>query len=334
MKKRLLYGIPVSLALIWLLLGFYGMHQIKHFERLSLQAVLDSPERMQSYGMQPGMTDPSAYGATDFQTVHYVSTPDGVQLEAWYIPAVQKKTRDCVLILHGRGTNRLKQMKMIGLLRELGVHRDHCILLPDLRNSGGSAEAESSLGWDFAEDIVSSMETLKQKWGHDRFVLYAFSTSAMATGVLHYRPDLKERMKAGGLAIKALVFDSPLSNSEANYYFLAHKKFGLPDFVMAGGITFFGWQAPFRLDELRLSHLYPAYQHLPLIIFQSQQDQTTPYSIFEHEYAQIKDPAHIQLHVFEAGDHVRIYQNPLNTATYKSKLAAFFQAHLRAGVPQ
>ena len=70
-----------------------------------------------------------------------------------------------------RGVNRLCSLQYLQLLKDANLDKDYNIFIPDFRNSGASDEARTKLGYNFAQDILHTMEMLKDKYGLNNFTL-------------------------------------------------------------------------------------------------------------------------------------------------------------------
>ena len=315
----ILIGIP---AYIWVGAGVYGMYQIEHFAPLTFDKILSSGKALAHYGITKEKSDPSAFGAKNFQEVTFPSKPDNLLLSAWYI-APKQSPKGCLVFLHGRTANRLRTIKYLSLYKEIGKTQDYGMFFLDFRNSGKSEPSDTALGYEFAEDLTSALEFLNSRFGHKDFIIHAFSTGAMATGLFFHRKELQQRIQSRDIRIRALIFDSPLSNIEESYHLAAKRKFGLPRFVLAGGILFFGLHQPFDLDEMRLGTVARDYADLPVLILQGERDHTTPAYALRRELELLKNPDHIKVRYFPKGEHVQIYQDPRYKKEYKKQVKDF-----------
>jgi uncharacterized protein len=75
----------------------------------------------------------------DYEDVH-IATADGLQLHAWYVPAVEE--RGVVLFFHGNAGNISHRLDSIALFNELGLS----VLIPDYRGYGRSEGRPSEAG--------------------------------------------------------------------------------------------------------------------------------------------------------------------------------------------
>lgn len=70
-----------------------------------------------------------------------------------------------MIISHGRGTNRLAVLQCLELVKDLNLDKEYSVFLPDLRNSGRADEAKTFMGYGFGQDILHTMEMLKERYG-------------------------------------------------------------------------------------------------------------------------------------------------------------------------
>ncbi|MDA0194329.1 MAG: hypothetical protein O2887_04580 [Bacteroidetes bacterium] len=205
----------------------YALGLIHNFEPYSFERVFDDDTMKVNYGIYE-MRDPGDYGFS-YEDISYYSYPDSIQLSGWFVPT-NSKVHDCIVLIHGRTSNRLKTMKYLELFRNGGLDTLYNIFIPDLRNSGKSQNAVTSMGYEFAEDISSSLLWLNKNKKQDSFILYSFSMGSMAVAVMLNRDDLTDQLRNNEISISKIILDSPLSNVEKTLR-LGSARLGLPDII-------------------------------------------------------------------------------------------------------
>lgn len=132
----------------------------------------------------------------DFEALS-LSTPDGEQLDAWFVPAPQ--SRGVVLFLHGNAGNLSHRMDSILMFRRLG----YSTLIFDYRGYGRSTGKPSEAG--LYQDAQTAWDHLVRDRGipSRRIVLFGESLGgAMAAG-------LAARERPGALVLSSALASAP-----------------------------------------------------------------------------------------------------------------------------
>lgn len=169
-----------------------------------------------------------------FETRRFHGT-DGVDLEAWYVPA--KSPRAIVLLFHGYGSGKMSQISSASILNDLGCD---CLLV-DFRGAGGSAGNRTSLGYLEANDVAGATRLARELQPRLPCVLLGTSMGAAASlravGVL-------------GVDVDAMIvecpFDSLVSTAKNRF-----DMMGVPSFPFAELLVFWGGV---QLGEISHSH--------------------------------------------------------------------------------
>ena len=137
----------------------YFINQIEKYPRVTHEEVYDSKKLRKKYNLEEGKANPLDYGY-NYKDVAYKSGK--LNLYGWLIES--KNANKTMIICHGRGVNRLCSLQYLQLLKDANLDKDYNIFIPDFRNSGASDEARTKLGYNFAQDILHTMEMLKVIW--------------------------------------------------------------------------------------------------------------------------------------------------------------------------
>ncbi len=70
------------------------------------------------------------------------------------------------------------------------------------------------MGYEFAEDVASTMLWLSNEKQQSEILLYGFSMGAMAVTTLINRNDLTDKLNESGINISKIILDSPVANVE------------------------------------------------------------------------------------------------------------------------
>ena len=285
------------------------------YEKMTFEQILsDSIMKTEHYYIGDERS-PADYGYDSVETISFNSVYDeDVKLEGWYVHSAVSDTAPCVIISHGRTSNRLKTMKFVKLFKDLGLHEKYNFFLPDYRNSGNASSAPTELRNKFAEDLAASLLTINKKYGTKDFVLYSFSMGALATADFMWRSDLQEKTASKNIVIQKMIFDSPLSNAPGVIE-LGSKKMGAYDFMVQDILE--NLSDEIRLpngdkvfDKMRFSVMLKDVKQ-PILMLQSEADIATPASFLKEELDILKSK-NIKVVYFDNPSkaeftHVRMY---------------------------
>lgn len=325
MIKKFLFRFSVGFLSLFAVLslgsGWLLLSKIESFQKVTHEEVLSQKSRRDHYGIGQNR-NPADYGFNNFMTLKYRSTLDQTKLEAWFVPSPNKKTNRALVLVHGMGANKLRTTKYLRLIRDHNLHQKYAIMIPDMRNSGHSQSAKVAMGYKFAEDLHASLIVASKKFSIQKFTIFAFSMGAMATQILLNRPELYEDIKAKGLRIEKIIFDSPLVNAKESLLFLGRKK-GFPAFVLKYGFWVFNQKMNGFAEKMRLHILYKD-QKIPLLILQAKDDPKGFYPALIDEMKHL-DNKSVQVKYFPTGAHVKIYQHPKMKTAYEQTVVPFLR---------
>jgi len=181
---------PWSALAIVLVVGFIGLnglayrhaHRMLHFTDGSARTA--RPEQL-SFGeklavliggveiSRPNNDQSPADFDLPSETVRFQAA-DGVNLEAWRIPA--DHARGTVLLFHGFAASRDSLLAEARQLHQLGWS----ILLVDHRGCGGSDGRQTTIGYREAEDVAAALRWARSNGSTAPYVLYGQSMGAAA----------------------------------------------------------------------------------------------------------------------------------------------------------
>ncbi len=322
MKQRIfrisLY-ITIPVFILYLIfLGFF-IHSVEYFKPRTFEAVFKDPELLEHYAIGK-KRNPGDYGYR-YENVTFPSLKEDIRLHAWFTPA-QKKSHKAIIMVHGRGANRLKPMKYLELFRKGGVDKEYNVFLPDLRNSGISPQARSVMGKKFAEDILGGMKFMKKNYGIDTFVLYSFSMGAMATMYLSGMPEFREMEKLDGIRIEKIIMDSPMVNAQKSLLHTSGSA-GYPLWIIHVTLWGYNLYVEGSMEDLALSRLLLNVK-IPVMILQGEKDNRTPANFLREEIGLLQGKK-IQVHFFAEGEHVYLYPHPAHRTEYEKRVLSFLK---------
>ncbi len=323
-KRKIFYGF-IAVILIGAIAAHFlipgiALNIITNYEPYTFEKVLNNPDMRVNYGIGDYQS-PKDYGY-DFEDIDYISL-DSTALNGWYISA-EKPSGKCMVIIHGRTSNRLKTMKYLALVDSFHLDTAYNVFIPDLRNSGKSARAKTLMGYKFGEDVAASLMMLNRQYHQDTMILYGFSMGAMAIANVVGRPELNSMIKENNIHIEKIILDSPLANvketlrDQTSSIPLSNIYFDRIFHLYSNQINGFG-------EKMRLSGLLP--KNIPTLILQSKDDHLTLVKNLDTEIQTMKDFEQLQVTYFEGPDHVRIFQDTTTKVNYLKSVQAFLLAN-------
>lgn len=298
--------------------GMYLSRQLQTYPVVTFEVATTDPEQIEEFGLD-GKITPEDWGFASVVDT-FVSQPSGLALHGWFLPASRPDSRKALVFVHGRWDNRMKALKYLPLVDTAGLRETHHVFMPDLRNSGTSPEGPTALGYRFAEDLTAALEHLSAR-EIDTVTIYAFSMGAMATSLMLHRAELAARLAARGMAIEAIVMDSPLADVPG---VLARRAAAdrLPDPLVSIGLGLFNRAVDGYLPRMRLDSLL-AHTALPILVVQGSADDITPLELL----APLTFPHNVRTEVFEGGRHVKMVNDPEMEDRYRDLVVSFLRAH-------
>ncbi len=324
-KRRILIWLLLFVVLLFLAVFYIVpaivVRNITYYKPYTFSSVLDYDSMRTDYGIY-GNDNPSDYGFTTMEDIHFTSYYDHAKLDGWYMPALAPSEK-CIIFVHGRTSNRLKAMKYLALIDSLNLQEQYNIFIPDLRNSGKSQPAKTYMGYKFAEDLLGAIHTLNKNKNQKHFVLYGFSMGGMAIQELMGDPRFSKDLKKEQISIDRLILDSPLSNVKETLW-INSKEVGLPHFMFDIAWKKFNRSVNDNGENMRLSTLLKNVS-IPILILQSYDDRTTPVFVLQTELEILGPKSNLTVVYFSGTRHVRTFQNPEKMHKYIRAVAVFFQ---------
>lgn len=322
MKKWIIIAVGLLLVLAWTFLYFVPqkvLSMITEYEPYTFERILADDAMRVHYGIYDN-DDPSDYGYDKVEEISFSSGYDGKRLSGWYVSSAPQSGQ-CVVLLHGRTSNRLKPMKFLELFKTTGLDTVYNFFIPDLRNSGKSEASSTYMGYRFADDVASSMKWLKENQKQDTVVLYGFSMGAMAIEVLIGREDLADEIMQS--YVSKVILDSPLSDVKGTLWRGA-EDLGLPEGLFDYYFQDFDVLVDGFGEKMTLGYLL-SQNDRPTLIMASDTDKQTPFELLTNELSMVENPDHIQFHAFTGIPHVKLYQTDSTKDRYTKLVSEFLK---------
>ena len=147
----------------------------------------------------------------DFENVAF-SSEDGIDLSGWFIPAPESSK--VIIFVHGHGADRHEGMRWFTSVHTAGFN----ILAFDLRNSGQSGGAFSSMSYFERQDVIAAVDFLHDEKNLRSIGVFGTSMGAVTSMMAM---DQDPRISAG-------VFEAGWANLEDLLGEVLSEHMGLP----------------------------------------------------------------------------------------------------------
>lgn len=295
-KKALLIGTAFIILLV-LVVSLVILYKIK--------TTLEQEIYHTSKGEIKSIT-PRDYGLS-YTNIRF-HTYKGLMIKGWYI---EGKTKDCILLAPGKGSNRWDVLQYAPFLHQAG----YSVLLFDPQGTGLSQGQKYGFGYFESRDLIKAIDYLKSS--HQTEDIGILGRSAGATAAILASLDDPR--------IKAIVADSAFANlkkASASY-----KRYG-QDLIFQILFPIYTVCAKMMLgvDVNAQTDLTNKIQDLnkPILFIHGRKDKVIHPSNSELLYSLAPEPKEIWL--VSGADHVQAYSQKPNL--YRQKTLSFFEQHL------
>lgn len=254
---------------------------------------------------------PDSVGITNYTSVSFLSS-DGLTLRGWYAPT---KNGAAVITIHGHGGNREGMLDDAALL----AARGYGVLLFDLRNSGESDGAVTTLGLLEVNDVRGAMEFVKAQKGVDASRIGLLGQSMGGATAIMAAARIPQA--------RAVVAESTYTSLEDNITNGVRQVAGLPPFPFAPLVIFFGQQeAGLDITAVRPVDDIASISPRPILIVHGELDETIPVANAHKLYEAAGEPK--ELYVVPNVGHTGLVQ--AGAEEYLRRVAGFFDEYLLA----
>ncbi len=319
MRKKLTITFAILVVLIialYVFLPHIVLNMVTEYEPYTFEMVLGDEEMRDDFGIQNN-SSPEDYSFAS-EEINFQSF-DGTRLNGWYIPA-KMETNRCLILVHGRTSNRLKTLKYLALIDTLDLDTLYNIFIPDLRNSGKSQPSKTYMGYKFGEDVATSILLMDSLYHQNRFFLYGFSMGAMAILNATGRSDLIDKYADKNIIIEKLILDSPLVNVKETLR-EESKKSNIPGIIFNNVFELYSQEINGFGENMKISKLLDT--DIPTLILQSRDDETTRISFLKQELAGMNNFGNFETVYFDGPDHVKMFQDERTNEKYINSVRSF-----------
>ncbi len=221
-----------------------------------------------------------------------VSTRDGADLGAWFVPAPHADV--AVLVLHGQGGSRTIEAPDVRFFADHGL----AVLCPSLRAHGDSSGDWNDFGWSARADVVACVDELQHRVPGVPILVFGRSLGAVAA--IYAGEEL-------GTRVAAYVLEAPYRDLAAATRHRLDVRLAPP----LNGIAYLGlrlWAPIFMsvgVNDLRPIDRVPAIpREVPITFVSGTDDDLAPLA----EVAEIRGrcAGHATLVAFPGGTHVDV----------------------------
>ncbi len=253
-------------------------------------------------------TDPSELKLS-FENVSFKSI-DGLTLKGWYVPS--GKSGKGIVMVHGHGANKREGLRWLSALNKAGFN----VLLFDLRNSGESDKAFTSMGYYEKNDVVSAVDYMEKVKGIKKIGLFGVSMGG-ATGI--YAMSMDKRVAAG-------IFEASYADLNDLMTQMAKRDFGLPRFpIVSLAMILFEIRTNADRKDISPEKVIGSISPRPVFIMHSSNDPYIPYSHGERIYSKAKEPK--EMWTYSNKKHAEAWQ--VNPADAEKRVTGFFSRYVQ-----
>ena len=212
----------------------------------------------------------------DFRWIEFTS-PDGVFLKGWYIPA-EGAARGTIIYCHGLNRTRIEMLPDAVFGHSLGYNG----LLFDLRHQGMSGGTITTLGYQERWDVLGAARyALEHEQAARPVVVWGVSMGASAA--------LMAAAESSDISavISDSSFDSMLGTMRHHLRLFLH----LPGFPIADEVGYWvAWRGHFRLTDFDVVKAVERIGDRPILFVAVEGDRRMPPSIAQTLYAHARSP--------------------------------------------
>jgi len=210
-----------------------------------------------------------------------LTTADGLNLAAWFVPAPSEST-STVLLAHGLQDSKWTLLRLIPWLHQAGYN----VMALDFRGHGGSDKRPTTIGPEEALDVDAALD-----WLQDKGVGGAVAGLGQSLGAAALVNDAARDVRLAGLVLDSLFAE--WTNVEYA------RKYGLPP----------GWLVPGVPDPVDLIRQV----HVPVLIIHGTADNQVHVDHAERLLEAANEPKEVWLndsgHAWSAWTYPELYQD-------------------------
>ena len=254
--------------------------------------------------------EPSEQGIV-FEEISFKSS-DGLTIPGWYMPAADENTKQSVLLVHGRTSNRTEGMRYAKAIIKAGYN----VLAIDMRHPRQDPDIISTMSYHEKKDVIAGLDFLENEKGADSIGVLGFSMGA-ATSMIVMAKD--PRIKAG-------VFNGSYANSMEVLTDQISPIFGLPNFLLIPMVSkLFAWRGNLDIDEINPEKYIAQISPRPVYIMHGTADKTVDFKHGQRLFEAANEPK--QFWRAENGEHTELWQ--LDNEKAESSVVTFFNRYLK-----
>ncbi|QQE81347.1 alpha/beta hydrolase [Alicyclobacillus sp. SO9] len=250
-----------------------------------------------------------------YQSIHFPSRVDHLNLSGWLIPAGSAQSKKIVIEAHGYRENRSADKPALPVANAL--HKaGYAVLMFDFRDEGKSPGHEVSVGLYEQRDLLGAVDYAK-KLGYRHIGIIGYSMGAVTALEVASRDQ----------SVQAVVADSPFAN------FYQYLKINMPVWTHLPNWPFTSeilWEMPI------FTHINPHlvdpekdvrhFGQRPVMFIAGTADHLIPMSNSKTLYKELGTDKHASLWIVPGAKHVGAYT--VEPKPYLTKVTQFFNDYL------
>ena len=252
--------------------------------------------------------DPQKDLGLEFEDVSFLSQ-EKYTLRGWFIP--RKGSKKVVITVHGFGVNRYEGARWFRALHDGGFN----ILAFDLRNSGLSTSAVTTMGFYERYDVIAAVDFVEKIKGMKSIGVFGAS---MGSSSSIPAMEMDKRIRAG-------VFEASPANVRDIFGDIITRDFGLPRFPMLQiACLFFEIRAGVDMDKLNSEDIIGKISPRPVFLIHCKKDNFVDYYHGRRMFEAAKEPK--QTWAAECDVHAEAWQSDRKKA--EKLVVGFFKKYL------
>ncbi|MBM7841030.1 fermentation-respiration switch protein FrsA (DUF1100 family) [Alkalihalobacillus xiaoxiensis] len=290
----------------------------EYFYRTAIKRTVVDDDRealfFEKFGIEQQKEEDEAWLNKQALTEVAITSNDGLQLKATYIPA-RMETLKCVILAHGYGG---KGEEMYGFARLYAESLNYNVLIPDARGHGKSEGDYIGFGWHERKDYLKWIHYLLARHGRQALIALHGISMGGATVLMTSGEELP-------MQVKAIVADCAYTSTSEILTHQLKQMYQLPAFPflplaslytrLRSGFSFYEASALKQVQQA----------HVPILFFHGDQDKVVPVEMV-YRLSETA-PEGSERVVVSGAEHGMAYRT--DSVQYEDKLRGFLARNIR-----
>jgi len=242
-----------------------------------------------------------------------LTSNDGLELKAWYVPA-SEKTNDTVILVHGFRSSKETMRQYGQLFHELGYN----VLMPDNRAHGDSQGKYISYGYYDKEDVIDWANLLTKENADSKITLFGLSMGAATVMMASGQDNLPS-------SVINIIQDCGYTNVWDEIVYQAKDGYNLPAFPLVYSVSGMnkirqGWSFKEASSTQAL-----AKNKLPILMIHGGADTYVPTQMVYENYEAVKAGTPKELLIVPNAAHAKSFET--DPELYRKTIREFLEKY-------